>query len=150
MPDHRTPSFLAALGGAFLALGLGSWLLSGESWFFWASMLLAWALLAEAYYWRGAMTLAAMYYQRTAEHIERVAYNPTGALLRCCFLFASGLLYVVLGGGGLDVLPDGGWLGVAIFGPVACYVVLAALAYRRDVLAAAKQNKWRRRAPRER
>ncbi|MFN3946426.1 MAG: hypothetical protein ACK4K7_16035 [Allosphingosinicella sp.] len=96
------------------------------------------------------MTVAAMYYEITEEQIGRSAYNPRAALLRCCVLSAFLLVTFALGTAGADVPFDGGRLGLVLIPWVAIYIILAALAYRRDVIAAAQKNKWRRRPPRNR
>lgn len=89
--------------------------------------------------------VGALIYDQDSKEIELIAYRPAGAFLRCGYLLCFVTTIFLLGRGGYDLLPDNGWVVVAIIAPLIVYIVWAGAAYWRSIAKAAVQEGWLRR-----
>jgi hypothetical protein len=86
-----------------------------------------------------------MFYDKEAESLERLAYRPLGALLRCSYLLCFLAAVLLLGGAGYNLLPDNGWTVAIILGPFALYLIWAGAAYWNSIAAVARRENWPKR-----
>lgn len=108
-------------------------------------MILAIGPIFEAGNWNSACRIASLYYDRDADRIGQEAYSPVGAWARSAFFCAWAAAALVLGRGGLDLVPDNvAAVLTVLLTPLAVYLVWAGLAYWRDIRAAAERAGWQR------
>lgn len=141
----QSPKSLFVFGGCALVLGVAILLFAGESPLTWALLIVSFPPLFEATASANAARIGSMIYEKNSREIELLAFNPIGALFRCCYLLCvSGVLFL-LGKGGYNILPDSAAVVPMIIVPIAIYLVWSCVAYWKSIAVIAKQQNWLRR-----
>jgi phosphatidylglycerophosphate synthase len=144
MLSYRSPNFLWPTGGIALALGIGTWLLHGETPVAWALLIVAFAIFVEASTLQTAAQIGGMIFHKDSGEVEQLAYRPRGALFRCCYLGCFGASAALLGRGGYDLLPDNFWVVAFILAPLLLYYLWAGASYFSSISQTARRESWQR------
>ncbi|MCP3734694.1 hypothetical protein M9979_07405 [Sphingomonas sp. RP10(2022)] len=142
MTNYRSPTILLLIGGVALALGAAMWFLNGENILAWALLIIAVPPIFEGAASRQAAQIGGMVYGRYTDEVERLAYRPLGALLRCCYLLCFAAMAVILGRAGYNISPDNIWTVVIIIGPIVLYIAWAGTSYWKSINLVARQERW--------
>jgi hypothetical protein len=142
VPNFRSPTFLLILGGTALALSVAAFFIDGKSPALWAFLFVAVPPIIEGQASEQSARFGSMIYGKDADDIERLAYRPWGALLRCIYLFCYLSIVFLMGRGGFNLLPDNGLTVAIILGPFILYLIWAGVAYRKSIAAIANRERW--------